>query len=83
MDDTLPPRLMEPVPDGPNRGLKAFLDENDMKEAVREYYRLRGWREDTSVPSPETLKALGLEWLMGDAEVADSLVRRRLGLQPR
>ncbi|MDV3427271.1 MAG: aldehyde ferredoxin oxidoreductase family protein [Bacillota bacterium] len=55
-DDTLPKRLLEePIPDGPSKG---EVWEQDV--LLPEYYAVRGWDEN-SIPTPETLKKLGLE----------------------
>ncbi len=67
-DDTVPPRWMEPVPKGPNKGLKAFLSWEDLEEAKRVYYKKRGWSEKEGIPLPETLKMLGLSEFVEDAE---------------
>ena len=76
--DTIPPRWMEPIPEGPFKGEKAFLDWNDLREAVREYYRARGFHEEYGVPLPETLERLGMTWAIDDANRALTLVSRRL-----
>ncbi len=53
--DTLPKRLLtEPLPDGPNEGQVAKLD-----QMLPEYYLLRGWSAE-GVPTSEKLQALGL-----------------------
>ncbi len=62
--DTIPPRWMEPIPEGPLKGVKAFLDWNDFKEALKEYYRLRGWDQETGIPTQETIEKLGLKELI-------------------
>jgi aldehyde:ferredoxin oxidoreductase len=36
------------------------LDRDKFTAMLKEYYRLRGWDEDTGLPRPETLAALGL-----------------------
>ena len=77
-DDTIPPRWMEPIPEGPLKGVKAFLDENDMREAIREYYRLRGWHVEYGVPLPETVRELGLDFAVEDARLALRVVEERL-----
>lgn len=62
-DDTLPKRLLEePMPDGPAKGhiveqLDSLLDN---------YYQERGWDKETGRPTPEKLKELGLESVIGD-----------------
>ncbi len=77
-DDVIPPRWMEPIPEGPLKGVRAFLDENDMREAIREYYRLRSWHEEYGVPLPETVERLGLGFAVEDARRALEVVERRL-----
>ena len=79
LHDTVPPRWMEPIPEGPLAGVRAFLDWDDLRDAVREYYRLRGWDEDLGVPLPETLERLGLGFAVEDAKRALEAVRKRLG----
>jgi aldehyde:ferredoxin oxidoreductase len=36
------------------------LDRQKHKAMLKEFYRLRGWDENTGIPEPETLKKLGL-----------------------
>ncbi len=80
LDDVVPPRWMEPIPEGPLKGVKAFNDWTDFEEARREYYRIRGWHEELGVPLPSTMEALGIPWAASDAERALRVVRARLGL---
>ncbi len=40
--DKIPKRWMEPIPEGPLKGIKAFLDVDDMRDAIREFYKMRG-----------------------------------------
>ncbi len=68
-DDTVPRRWMEPVPKGPNKGLKAFLSWEDLEEAKREYYKRRGWSPREGVPLPSTLKSLDLDFAIPEAEL--------------
>ncbi len=70
MEDDIPPRWMEPQPSGPLKGERAFIDEQDKIEAIREYYRIRGWHEELGVPLPDTVKSLGLDFAVKDAERA-------------
>ncbi|NVM54298.1 MAG: hypothetical protein HWN66_11405 [Candidatus Helarchaeota archaeon] len=59
-DDTLPKRLLEdPMPEGEGEGQVVNLD-----PLLDAYYKFRGWDKDGK-PTPETLEALGLEWLIG------------------
>ena len=36
------------------------LDKSKFTEMLKEYYRLRGWDEETGIPTAETLETLGL-----------------------
>ncbi len=56
-DDCLPPRMAEPLPDGPTAGER--ISQADMDRMLDEYYALRGW-DQGGVPTPETLARLGL-----------------------
>jgi aldehyde:ferredoxin oxidoreductase len=70
-DDSLPPRVLrEPLPDGPSAG---HLWPRDA--LVRDYYRVRGWDEETGVPRRATLEGLNLKTVADDLE--------RAGLLPR
>jgi len=60
-DDTLPKRLLTPLPDGGAAGKAA-----DLEYQLDEYYQLRGW-DDNGIPTRERLELLGL------SEVADDL----------
>ena len=54
-DDDLPPRLKtEPAKTGPAKGLVSGID-----KMRPEYYQVRGWTPE-GVPTPDTLKRLGL-----------------------
>jgi aldehyde:ferredoxin oxidoreductase len=37
------------------------LDRDEFTEMLKEYYRLRGWDEDTGLPKAETMETLGLK----------------------
>jgi aldehyde:ferredoxin oxidoreductase len=56
-DDTIPPRLSAPLPEGASAG-QAMTDQ-DLQVLLDEYYDLRGWDEN-GIPRPETLARLGL-----------------------
>jgi aldehyde:ferredoxin oxidoreductase len=63
-DDTLPDRLlMEPLKTGASQGHRISPEDRDFM--LNEYYRLHGW-DARGVPTPERLKALGLEALVQD-----------------
>jgi len=55
-DDTLPERFFKDSVDGYAKG----LDRREFLQALREYYRYRGWTEE-GVPSEEKLARLGIE----------------------
>jgi len=78
--DTAPKRWMEPIPEGPLRGTRAALSWEDLRDAIREFYRLRGYHPEAGVPLPETLERLGIGWARGDAERAiEEALRRTRG----
>ena len=61
-DDTLPPRLFEPLENGANEGRAMSRDE--LSEALSIYYEMAGWGDD-GVPTKGKLADLSLEWLEG------------------
>lgn len=61
-DDTIPERIFEPIPDGPNVGTR--ITKEDFNVAIDEYYQLAGWDKNTGNPTEDTLKRLGLDWLL-------------------
>ena len=64
-DDRLPERILsEPHPDGVAAGRVVGADA--FREALDEYYRLRGWDAD-GVPTAETLERLCLTEVAGDS----------------
>ncbi len=77
-DDTIPPRWMEPIPEGPLRGVKAFLDWNDFKEALKEYYRLRNWDPETGLPTPKAAKELDLPELIPEIKTLQSMLLTKI-----
>lgn len=54
-DDTLPKPLLRALPDGNAAGQVPDVD-----TLRRLYYRIRGWDEETGMPTEETLRRLGL-----------------------
>ena len=61
-DDQLPERItQEAVPSGPTRG--RILTEEMYNIMLDEYYQVRGWDQD-GVPTPETIRRLGLDQLL-------------------
>ncbi len=69
-DDTLPKRVMEPLPEGVLKG-EAYPP-NVLEGMLDLYYDYRGWDRRRGWPKREKLEELGLEW------VADDLSRRGL-----
>jgi aldehyde:ferredoxin oxidoreductase len=60
-DDTLPYRVThEPIPEGAAKGKHFPLEKLEM--ALNDYYSLRGWDKE-GIPTPDTLKKLGLEFV--------------------
>jgi aldehyde:ferredoxin oxidoreductase len=58
-DDWLPPRLFkDPVASG--KGAGAVVSDKDLKTAINNYYRARGWTPDGLIQT-EKLKALGMD----------------------
>ncbi len=55
-DDVLPKRFTdEPMPEGPGKGQVVNLE-----SLLNDYYKLRGWDQETGLPTQETLKRLSL-----------------------
>jgi aldehyde:ferredoxin oxidoreductase len=61
-DDTLPPRLLQPRPDGAAKGVVP-----DVAGMVCDIYQMRGWDEQ-GVPEPKTLERLDLTWVSAAVE---------------
>jgi len=60
-DDTLPMRLLEdPLPEGPAEG-----HVNNLEILLDPYYEFRGWDKTTGKPTPEKLRELELEDVIG------------------
>ena len=66
-DDRLPPKLSRSLQGGASKG--QVITDADLKAALQEYYRVRGWSE-TGTPTEAKLKGLGLE------NVAQQLARK-------
>jgi aldehyde:ferredoxin oxidoreductase len=63
--DVLPGRLMaDPLPGGPGEGM--VVEQQALETMKDAYYDLRGWDRATGIPTPETLRRLGLAFLVGD-----------------
>jgi aldehyde:ferredoxin oxidoreductase len=61
-EDRLPPRMFQPFKRGPLKGIA--IDPKKMKEAKRAYYKMMGWDPKTSIPTPEKLWELQIEWVL-------------------
>ena len=62
-DDVLPDRFYEePLTMGKGKG--AVLDRKEFDDLLTKYYTDRGWDPETSRPTDEKLKELGLEFTM-------------------
>jgi aldehyde:ferredoxin oxidoreductase len=72
-DDRLPHRLTEPLPNGPDKGSAVHLE-----KMLDEYYEARGWDKATGWPTPEKLRALGLDKAAKDMENAGSAARQAM-----
>ncbi len=68
-DDRLPPRMSEPLPDGPAAG--HAISQGMLNTMLDEYYDLRGW-DRQGVPRPETLERLGLLPILSQFDAASS-----------
>ncbi|MEM3873621.1 MAG: aldehyde ferredoxin oxidoreductase family protein [Candidatus Bathyarchaeia archaeon] len=62
-DDHLPYKVMHmPIPDeGPSKG--AYVTQEELEMMLDDYYEARGWTRD-GIPTPEKLKALGMDDLI-------------------
>jgi aldehyde:ferredoxin oxidoreductase len=59
-----PPRMVPGAGDEPVNAVGKVLDRSKFVNMLQEYYRLRGWDEQTGIPGKETLAALGQEDLL-------------------
>lgn len=59
--DVLPDRMFLPIPDGPNAGVG--ITKEAFEAALNDYYNFAGWDPQTGIPTEETKKRLGLEWI--------------------
>ncbi|MFX1562896.1 MAG: aldehyde ferredoxin oxidoreductase family protein [Promethearchaeota archaeon] len=62
--DRLPPRHMEePIPNGPMKGLTAFVSQQDFEDSLTELYHLRGCDSDGK-PTRKAIQKYGLNSLL-------------------
>jgi aldehyde:ferredoxin oxidoreductase len=60
-DDTLPPRLFEPLENGALQGVA--IDREEFRRMLEQYYEMAGWDASTGFPAPARLAELDLQWL--------------------
>ncbi|MCU0483582.1 MAG: aldehyde ferredoxin oxidoreductase family protein [Chloroflexi bacterium] len=59
-DDRLPPRLHQPLENGPLAG--TAIDRQAFEGALTSLYTLKGWDPSTGLPTRERLRRLDIEW---------------------
>jgi aldehyde:ferredoxin oxidoreductase len=59
-DDTLPERMFQGIENGPLEG--AAIPKEDLYRAIKLYYEMMGWTEDTGIPRYGKLVELQVEW---------------------
>lgn len=62
-DDKLPPKAFAAITDA--AGETHQLTEAGFESALDSYYKYAGWDVKTGIPTADTLKRLGLEWISG------------------
>jgi len=67
-DDTLPERLMEPLPDGPCKDKS--IPRNVLEKMLDYYYEARGWNKATGIPTRKKLEDLSLKYVADKLELA-------------
>jgi len=70
-DDTLPARLMEPLPEGPYKGERIPL--NALNNTLNHYYVLRGWEKKTGIPRRSKLEELDLKYVAEELKRIEKL----------
>ncbi|MDI3533643.1 MAG: aldehyde:ferredoxin oxidoreductase [Thermosediminibacterales bacterium] len=59
-DDRLPERLYQPLEGGSLKGVK--IDKDDFNKAIKKYYAMMGWDEETGIPRKEKLEELDIKF---------------------
>ncbi|NLD73580.1 MAG: aldehyde ferredoxin oxidoreductase family protein [Chloroflexi bacterium] len=65
-EDTLPPRLFEPLPAGPKAD-KVYSRE-EFERALADFYRLMSWDPETGAPTRAKLEDLGVGWVADELD---------------
>lgn len=60
-EDWLPPRMFQPQNGGPIPD--TAVDPRKLRKAMKTYYRMMGWEEDTGVPTVGKLEELDIPWV--------------------
>jgi len=60
-DDTLPERLFQPLENGALAGVA--IPKAEFERTMTELYRHKGWDPETTAPTRERLRELGIEWV--------------------
>jgi aldehyde:ferredoxin oxidoreductase len=60
-DDTLPPKMFQPLEGGPSDGV--HLTEEELEAAKNLYYQMAGWDVASGHPTRQRLDELDLFWL--------------------
>lgn len=61
VDDILPKKAFLPITYG--EGEVAQISRDDFEKGLDSYYEMAGWDKGTGIPTDETVKRLGLEWI--------------------
>jgi len=70
-DDSIPDRFFEePLTIGPHKG--AVLDRKEFEGMLNKYYQKRDWDVNTTRPTDQKLKALGLDFVLPHLDSADT-----------
>jgi len=60
-EDALPKKAFLPIYYG--EGEVAQISKDAFEKGLDQYYTLAGWDKETGIPTPETVKRLGLDWI--------------------
>ena len=60
-EDWLPPRMFQPQNGGPIQD--TAVEPLELRKAIRNYYGMMGWGEETGIPTRGKLEELGIPWV--------------------